>query len=252
MLCLGITPQDHICHFLKAGIFKKGTISMKNFMTTTAVLAAMTAATTANAQGMGGDFYASVFGGYSLGDVTTEGELSGYNFDVTAEGESGYILGLTVGTTVAPNIRAEAEVSYAAYAVDTLAISYSGGGYDIDASEADVSTTATYLLANVWYDIPNVAGGSGIAPYVGGGVGYGVLTGKVDDGGEVDLFDDAGGIAFQIGAGIQVPVGAGMIDVGYRFKGVTGGETDNFVLEDELDEISSTSNTFQAGYVLKF
>ena len=226
---------------------------MRNLITTTAVLAAMTAASDASAQGMGGDFYASVFGGYSVGDVTLSGTSGVTDFDVDVEAESGYVVGVVVGTTVAPNIRVEAEVSYAAYTIDNLEVSYSGGGYSYDVSDFDVSTTATYLLANVWYDIPNVGGGSGIMPYVGGGIGYGTLTGEAEDGGSnVDQFDDASGLAFQIGGGVQVPVGPGMFDVGYRYKAITGADSGNFPIINGIDEASSASNSFQAGYVFKF
>ena len=222
---------------------------MKNLFTTSAILAAVSAGNAVNAQGMG-DFYVSVFGGLSIGELTADYSYGGGSLELSLESDTGYILGVAVGTTVAPNIRAEAEVSYASYTIGTISydVDFGGGSYSgsYDADDDTVVTT-TYLLANVWYDIPGAAG-SGITPYVGGGLGVVFATAEVD---EEEIIDPTNGIAYQAGVGVQVPVGTGMIDAGYRFKGFTGAdiESDGSSLSGDG---SGYSNNFQVGYVLKF
>ena len=229
---------------------------MKNIFTTTAILVAVTAGNTVNAQGMSGDFYASVFGGYSTSEISTDYSSGPYSGDIAYESDSGYVLGVTVGTTVAPNIRAEAEVSYAGYSIGSGSINYTGpggsGSYSFDI-EDDFTVNTTYLLANVWYDVAGAGGASGVMPYVGGGLGLGIVSAAAESpgGDDVDLIDAESALAYQFGAGVRVPLGAGMVDVGYRYKAFTGAAFDDGVfLSDE--EADGASSSFQAGYVFKF
>ena len=224
---------------------------MKFMTTCTAIAVALTAASGASAQGMG-DFYASVFGGFSAGETIVDSSYSGVDVEQGLESESGYVLGVTVGSTVAPGLRAEAEVSYANYSIGSVSIAATNGvsskSASIDAPDDTVVTT-TYLLGNLWYDVPGVATGSGVLPYVGGGLGLAIVNGDVD--GE-DIFDQTIGIAYQAGVGVQIPVGAGLIDVGYRFKGFTGADID---FDDDSGlggDGSGYNNNFQVGYAIKF
>ena len=226
-----------------------GNIKMKNLLSTTALLAAITAGDAVSAQEMAGDWYGSVFGGYSTSsDLETSytyvGEYT-YTAIVTQGTDPGYILGVTVGTSVAPNLRVEAELSYAKYVIGDFNVSASYGGDTSSyggTSEGEESTT--YLLANVWLDLPNMGGGALAVPYIGGGLGGAKV--RIVDG--VDQTDTV--IAYQIGAGLQFPLGAGMIDVGYRFKGT--GKTEFTIFGDTTEWDEVYSNNLQVGYVMKF
>lgn len=213
---------------------------MKNLFSTTAILAAMTTASAANAQGMTGDWYVSLFGGLSAASDAEYDATDNYpaysEVIFKTELETGPVLGIAVGTEVSPNLRAEVELSYASYELGEYSIDYTGpssGTYSY--GDIDGDATATYVLANIWYDFSTVGAGS-FTPYVGGGVG-GVT---VDVEGE-----DASSIAGQIGAGATLPVGGGIIDIGYRFK-TTG------TLEFDVDIDPITSSNLQVGYRISF
>ena len=222
-------------------------MKMKSFLSTTAVLAAITAGGAASAQGMSGDWYGSVFGGYSVSsDAEYSYSYGPYTADISQAADPGYILGATLGMSVSPSVRVEAEFSYAQYeagdvtfeisdGVDTYTFEYAGSG----------DLTATYLMGNLWYDLPSAGGGIDTVPYVGGGIGGAKLEISDDD-----FSDDDTVFAYQIGAGVRFPMGAGMIDVGYRFKGTGKPE---FEVEGETIEFEELySNNLQVGYVVKF
>ncbi|MFQ1702543.1 outer membrane protein [Loktanella agnita] len=214
---------------------------MKSIIGTTAILAAMTAASAANAQGMSGDWYVSVFAGFSMmsdAEYDATDNYAGYDEVIFAtELEAGPLIGIAVGTEISPNLRAEAELSYATYELGESSVDYSypGGSGSYSYGDTDGDASATYILANLWYDLPNMGGGTYV-PYIGGGIG-GVQV-------EAEDSDDTVA-AGQIGAGAQFALGSGFLDVGYRLK-VTG----------ELDFASKieplVSHNLQAGYVMKF
>ena len=226
---------------------------MRNLLISTATILVVTAASSVSAQGMGQSLYGSAFLGYGVGDTIAE-VTDGTDFvEYTFDGEGGALFGITVGATVAPNIRAEAEISYIGQSIETIGFnSAAGDSSEIDVSDEDLVVSNTYYMANIWYDIAGVAPGAGITPYVGGGLGLATIrveTNAPDD----DGFDDGTGFAFQVGAGVQIPVGSGAVDLGYRYKsaadvtiveGFSGGPFD--LVAD------SAVNTVQAAYVLKF
>lgn len=226
---------------------------MKNILSTTAVLAAMTAGNTASAQGMTGDWYGSVFGGYSVSsDAESSLSYGPYTVELSQELDAGYILGVTVGMSVAPNLRVEAELSYSKYENGDVTVGYFYAGtleYSGTYPGGDGEAAATYLMGNMWLDLPDVSGSSGVVPYVGGGIG-GVNIEITGDG----TSENDRVLAYQVGAGVQIQAGAGMIDIGYRFKG-TG--KPNFSVDIDGDTVNIEadnlySNNLQVGYVMKF
>jgi len=218
---------------------------MKTLFSSTAILAAMTIGSSAQAQGLGGDWYVSVFGGYSnIGSIDTDF----YGYDVEHEFDDSYVLGLAVGTTISPGLRAEVELSYSSY--EGGDVNYTGpADFTFDtAGDADL----TYLMANLWYDIPTTGFG-GATPYVGGGIGAVRLDVDTTFGGaDYGYGDTVTGTAFQLGAGAQFPVGAGMIDVGYRFKTARGLDIDDNDGSGVYEDGEFTSNNLQVGYVISF
>ena len=225
---------------------------MKTLLISTAIISLVGSAGSVSAQGLGQGLYGSAFLGYGLGDTVAEVSDGTDFLEYTFESEGGILFGATIGATVAPNIRAEAEISFLSQSVDTLSLDSSDSGSgEIDVSDDDVSLTNTYYLANVWYDIEGVAGGSGLNPYVGGGLGLASLD--IDTGDSDDGFDEGTGFAYQLGAGVQIPVGAGAVDLGFRYKAVTDVVLIENFLSSGFDlEGESAVSSVQAAYVVMF
>jgi len=122
--------------------------------------------------------------------------------------DTGLSYGLAVGMRVAPNLRAEVELSRTSN--DTKEI---GRPF----TEYDGSFDATFGMANLWYDIP-VQGR--LKPYVGGGLGFARVSQDGKSGAGVTLVDDSDtALAGQLGFGARIQVGdRGQIDIGYRYK----------------------------------
>ena len=99
--------------------------------------------------------------------VDAEGEgafpLGAVSLDFDPDGQ--YALGLVFGARVAPNFRAEVELSYSNSDVDKTTVVGTVSN-DIDA-DGDLSSTS--LLINGWYEFETK---SSWRPYVGGGIGY--------------------------------------------------------------------------------
>ena len=216
---------------------------MKSLISSTAILAAMTIGSSAQAQGMGGDWYVSLFGGYSnIGSIDTDYEGS----EVEHEFDDSYVVGVAVGTTISPGLRGEVELSYS---------SYEGGDVLYDGSfsyETDGDAKITFLLGNIWYDIPTAGLGGG-TPYVGGGIGAVSLDVDTTFGGsDFGYGDKVTGLGYQLGAGIQFPAGGGMIDVSYRLKGAQGLDIDDNDGSGIYEDGTFLSNNLQVGYVVSF
>lgn len=214
------------------------------FFGTSAILAVMSAAQTARAQSMGEEWYVSVFAGFSnIGSIDTVYA----DDDVAHEFDDSYLLGLTVGTTVAPNLRGEIELSYASY--ESGKILYEGEVI-YDSSVGDASTT--FMMANVWYDFPTASFG-GAVPYVGGGIGAVRLEADTRFGdNEFGYNDTVTGAAAQVGVGIQFPMGIGMIDVAYRLKSARGLDIADPNSDEPFADGTFSSHNLQVGYVTTF
>jgi len=109
------------------------------------------------------DMYVGGFGGAVFG-VDAEGEapllVGNPSLDFDPDGQ--YALGLVFGARVAPNLRAEVELSYSNSDVDKTSTVL-----NVIAADGDLSSTS--LLINGWYDFQT---NSSWRPYVGGGIGY--------------------------------------------------------------------------------
>jgi len=170
-------------------------------------------------------WYVSAFGGASsLSDVATftrrliPGGRPGSppTFVVnpnTVSFDRGYTYGATFGKHVFRNFRLEGELSSAKYDANNMEDGTRASG------PATGDLTATYLLANIWYDIPLK---SKLAPYIGGGIGAARVAADVLFGGGVSGYQDGGtAFAYQLGLGFTYPVSKKLnLDVGYRYKAV--------------------------------
>ncbi|WP_460155076.1 outer membrane protein [Pseudomonas sp. S1_F04] len=115
---------------------------------------------------------------------------------------SGYATGLAVGWRFPVGLRPEVELSYRRNTMDQFNNRVYEGGSSIEGKGEE---EASSLMANLWYDVSNLpAPFSRFTPYVGGGLGYAVLTIKGLEAGGVEF----GGThrdtvsAWQLGAGV--------------------------------------------------
>ncbi|OYX22642.1 MAG: hypothetical protein B7Z10_12870 [Rhodobacterales bacterium 32-66-7] len=177
-------------------------MSVKRFLTiSTAILAVMNASAVM-AEGL-------YFGAYA--GLAAQEDL---DLDIPSTSDNGFVLGAVIGTDLTENLRIEGELSF-----ETSEGQYEGKGGSTD---FDVSTLS--LLGNAWVDFDT---GTGLQPYVGGGVG--VARVAVDDG----ISDDSDtGFAYQVGFGARFGQ-SGEFDLGYRYRGVSA-EIDGFT-SDEID-----------------
>lgn len=190
------------------------------------------------------DMYVGGFGGAVFG-VDAEGEapllVGNPSLDFDPGGQ--YALGLVFGARVAPNLRAEVELSYSNSDVDKTSTVL-----NVIAADGDLSSTS--LLINGWYEFET---NSSWRPYVGGGIGYTKVDADIDTAPSFSTFNDSdGGFSYQIGFGVTFPVGqSGTVDIGYRYR-----ETPNLNLvsanDTAFDDIDFKSQTLQIGYNYRF
>lgn len=182
-----------------------------------------------------GDWYVSVFAGTNLvADVETDYYGSDYNVSF----DNGFVAGLTFGKRLSDRLRVEGELSFARNSAETYTY---GGGAE---SPADGDLDATYLLANLWYDIPT---SGSIGYYVGGGIGAArVEADTYFNGAPYGYGPGETKLAGQIGAGVIYDISQTLaLDVGYRYKYVgdvdfddsdgsgiyTGGDVQSHILQ---------------------
>ena len=188
---------------------------MKRFLMMMVLAAALLVTSTVQAADYG--LYVAARGGYGIvmdvqDDTDPDAEFSldpGYNF--------GLALGVDLGL-----LRAEGEITYAAYDFDQYVSS--GGSTDLDGD-----ATAFRVMANVYHDFTMLPI---VSPYVGVGLGY--LKSEE----EIKLLgttteDDSDEFAFQFMAGVGVELtDEFIVDVGYRFFGTT--ELDEEIMTHDL------------------
>jgi opacity protein-like surface antigen len=164
-----------------------------------------------------GDWYVSVFAGASqVSDVDTDFYGSTY----TVEFGSGFVAGLTFGKRVSDQMRVEGELSFSRSNAETYGFD-AFGPYD---ASGDID--ATYLLANVWYDIPT----SGFLNYyVGGGIGAARVNADTSfDGNVFGYGPGETKLAGQIGVGAIYDISETLaLDIAYRYKYIGGVDFDD-------------------------
>lgn len=236
-----------------------------------AAVAALTAATAGSAMAAGPTLtnpYVSVFGGYAIGKGTVN--ANGFDYDINNSNNNifyefqdvignvgnGWLLGMAVGANLSDSVRGEVEISHARLETSTSGMyteynSYNNGNniynYYNTTNITKDNLSATFLMANLWYDIDM---GSSITPYIGGGVGaayvdghfYGNFNSNNDPANYYDLHASGWAPAFQVGGGLKVAVSPNMdLDFGYRYKQVVdvgvSTSTDSEV-ESYTDDIS--------------
>ena len=211
------------------GFFKKSVIlSGVSMVAISMVSASATAADVAAPADMGFKPYVSVFAGASiLSDVNTVWQNStGATFGTTysLRTKMGYLLGGAIGVKWNDRLRAEVELSHSSWSVTDVLVKQKGTSLE----KATGSISATYLMGNVWLDIPTQ---SAFTPYVGGGLGLGWASADSPFFGGLSWGYGSGekaGLAYQLGAGVKFTLSDKLdLDLGYRFKGLTGIDFNN-------------------------
>jgi opacity protein-like surface antigen len=187
-----------------------------------------------------GDYYVSVFAGANaLSDADTSYNYSGYSIDVSPSFDTGFVAGVTFGKKISDTLRVEGELSFAHNDADSvdLGLSYSGYSYATGSYAAEGDLDATYLLVNLWYDIPTTGP---LGYYVGGGIGAAKVEGDgTITGSTFGVQVDETKMAIQIGAGVMYDISQSLtLDVGYRFK---------YVGDVDMEETSGSGFVFEGG-----
>ncbi|MEO1014883.1 MAG: P44/Msp2 family outer membrane protein [Pseudomonadota bacterium] len=187
----------------------------------------------------------------------------------STEFNTGFATSGAVGFAYRSGFRSELEVSYQEANVDAHT-GVSAAGIDLSAEDAGVLITgsnnigvnvadlvadgqgelnALYVMANVYYDF-KIAGR--VTPYVGGGVGVAFANVDYVPSGVSIIEDDQTAFAYQLMAGLTVPV-APRVDafVGYRYRATEDldARADLFVADFEIENRASQA---EAGFRVRF
>ncbi len=249
-----------------------------------AVLLSATAGGALAAGSMPSTVYFSLFGGAAMGSGSTGGwahEVEGLDSnnnnygwfeyaDFSGSVGNGWLMGAALGTNLAPNVRAELELSYASLET-TMMGTQRNGYFNTNFGNINFNNTvnfatnsihdrlnATFILANLWYDFEPIGG---ITPYIGGGAGVAHVTGMFrgwapngnfsnpnDPVGYFNQSLDSWVPAFQVGVGAKIAVSPMIdFDIGYRYKVATNVPVmtaTNAEVETSYNEVSAWgSNT---------
>jgi len=215
----------------------------KSFLSSAAIAAMLLGVTPAAAQDAFtmpnfSQFYVSVFAGAAFVDDFDAPAPVVPGFEFQFDFDSGYTLGIAVGTQIMPNLRGEVEYSYSESDVDSVTIQPAGTSGIGPLGDIEVQM----VLFNLWYDIEI---SSPIKPYIGGGIGYGHVEYNLPNA-PIKLSDD--GFAFQLGAGARWSFTDNMaLDVSYRYKFLDSVN----ILTVNFDDEDLESHNIQAAIVIQ-
>jgi opacity protein-like surface antigen len=218
---------------------------MKRF--TLLACVSLTAVTLSSQMAAAEDFkpYVSLFGGASL--LNPVNTVTPGNTPYSVKTNTGYLIGGAVGLKWNDMLRTELELSHGSNNANSYNIK--GGAFN----PASGLISATYLLGNVWLDIPTQ---TAFTPYIGGGLGVGWATADVSYNGNISGYGSnasGGALAYQVGAGVKYNVSQNIdLDIGYRFKGL--GKT-NFNDRDGTgfyNQATLNSHNIQVGLTFSF
>ncbi len=120
--------------------------------------------------------------------------------------DTGWSLSGTYGIKLDNNLRAEWELGYK----------------QASAKDSNDDSWVWASMVNCWWEAPI----RGVAPYFGGGIGFGRSHVA-----SYDMYDaTGGGITYQVGAGLNIPINRhGLsLDLGYRYFGFTSTSSDYY------------------------
>lgn len=180
-------------------------------------------------------WYSNVFGGFNQlpGSISTSG--SGVYWD-HARYHFGYDVGGSIGYKSNP-LRYEAQFTY----MDSETKRFSVNGFEPSLMAGE--STASLLMANVYYDFPDMV--PGIAPYIGGGIGYAYVTTRLGAGAGsyyfygLDVHDSV--FAYQGTAGLTYNFAENYaINIDYRYVGTSNVSSFGKIFQANLAEVGAT------------
>ena len=166
---------------------------------------------------------------------------------------TGFLGGAALGFEIFENVRTELEVSYQRNGLSNFSAS---GAFQGQPFNTDASFQTTTVFGNVWFDL-DFLGGDRIKPYVGGGVGLGVIDANLFEnlGAISDVDVDGAVFAYQLGAGVNFGITPRVdLGVGYRFRGFASTETGLFSppFGTSIEGVSPSSHNFIGSLRYKF
>ncbi|MEM8686571.1 MAG: outer membrane beta-barrel protein [Pseudomonadota bacterium] len=212
------------------------------------------------APGEGCQWYVSMFGGLSVPEkaksrfvYTTAGATP---YTSTKKHKDGFIVGLAAGTCVfTDSVRGELEFAF--NNLPGRSINNTNPVFGAFGGGLNGSFDSYTILGNLWYDFYT---NTDFTPFIGGGVGVGVVDSSLRvTGGIPGVFDDAGvGLAFQAGAGFKYDVAANIdLELSYRFRGIVDfdlSQTNRVVAPfwGKLRGVDLFTHTVMGGITFKF
>jgi len=150
--------------------------------------------------------------------IAEDSDISGGGLSGEVDFDTGFAVGGAVGYRLSNGLRAEGNVSYRETDVDEV----TGGGIALDGA-GDVSLVT--VMANIYYDFDL---GSPVKPFIGGGIGVGIIDIDSDDSMNVLVVNDD---SVEFAWNIMVGAGYGLtesidLSFGYRYLGTTDPEFD--------------------------
>ena len=202
--------------------------------------------------------YVELFAGLSTprnNDISLRSDITGFAgpsvLDVTQN--TGFLGGAALGFEIFENIRTEVEFSYQRSGLSDFSAS---GAFEGQPFNEDATFQTATIFGNVWFDL-DFLGGDRIKPYIGGGVGLGVIDANLFDnlGAISDVDVDGAVFAYQLGFGVNFGITQRVdLGVGYRFRGFASTENGLFSppFGTSIDGVSPSSHNFIGSVRYKF
>jgi len=146
------------------------------------------------------DRFLRVFGGWNQVE-NMDVALGTAGIPAELEFNPGWALGTAIGKYMTPNLRRELEFTYRHNTPDS--VQFGGGNFDDDIAG---NLRAYSVMANLVYELPNLRIGQ-FQPYLGTGIGLGVIDANLVHGADNYTIDDAA-VAYQGFVGFQRDVSA--------------------------------------------
>ena len=180
-------------------------------------------------------WYSNVFGGFTQLPEDVNTTASGVYWNHTKY-RYGYDAGGSIGFKSNP-LRYEGQFTF----LDVEAKNLSVNGLRPERLKGE--TTAAFLMANVYYDFPDMV--PGISPYLGGGIGYGYINARMGAGNAaaflyvLDVNDSV--FAYQGTAGLTYNFAENYaINIDYRYIGTSRVDGLGKIFQANLGEIGAT------------
>ena len=194
-----------------------------------------------------------LYGALSFAAIQPDGEFTQDIIDPEYESgeidlDNGFgVLG-AVGYDLGNGFRVEAELGQLKADSDRLVFPDATAPFDVADTDGDI--TLTTGMINAWYDVGSFGG---VQPFIGGGIGMakGEIDVSFDLGSNNGISDSDTAFAWQVGAGVEIPMSSNMsVIASYRYLASDGLElTDN---EDTAIDADLSTHVLAVGAMFRF